>query len=98
MSDEHDDDLTNPEILGLGTEEPTKPGIGGSGEGYISFSRQARRALDAIEKLENSCPYPGEPGFDRHVEVLAHAWGDVGMLCFDTRRITLEWQRERKKP
>ncbi len=88
-----DEDRTSPEILG-GAEEPTKPGIG-AGDGYIAASGLAARAFTALRTLEDSCPQPGAPSFRRHLELIAHAWGELGDLCHDERRLTLHFIRER---
>jgi hypothetical protein len=36
----------------------------------------------------------GEAGRERHLEVLAHAHGELGMLHHDTRRLILQIKRE----
>jgi hypothetical protein len=91
MSEHDDGDSTN---LDLGAEEPTNPGIG-AGEGYIAASGVARRAFDALRTLEEHCPDPESEGYRRHLEVIAHAWGELGDLCHDERRLTLQFLREK---
>jgi hypothetical protein len=88
--DVHDDDRTSPD---LGAEDGTNPGIG-SGEAYIAITASAYRTLAAIEAMANACPRVGETGRQRHLEVIAMKWGELGMLAHDTRRVTLELIRE----
>ena len=90
MSSEHDDERTDPD---LGADEHTDPGIG-PGEAYIPCAGLARRALASVEELERACPPTGAAGRLRHLEVLANAWGELGMLAHDTRRVTLALKRE----
>lgn len=93
MDDEHDGDRTSPD---LGESEHTNPGVG-TGEAYIAGSGLADRALDALRTLEGATPTPESPGFRRHVECVAHAWGELGDLCHDERRLALQFLRERIK-
>ncbi len=95
MSD--DEDSTSPD---LGTEEHTKPGIGtgdGTGEAFIAWFDAADRALAALKTLAGSCPPPGASSRDRHLGVLELGVGDLGMLCFDVRRVTAELRRKERE-
>jgi hypothetical protein len=84
-----DDDITSPDLpSGLGaSEEPTDPGVG-TGAAYIATTASRDRALAALAKLERTCPAVGAPGRRRHLELIAIAQGDAGMLFFDGRRVT----------
>jgi len=93
MTDEHDDDRTSPD-LGAG-DDPTQPGIGVD-EAFIAITASAHRFVAALEALSSGCPPRGDPRRERHLEVYAHQWGELGMMCFDARRITLSLQREEK--
>jgi hypothetical protein len=93
--EQHDDDVTSPDLpSGLGDrEEPTNPGVG-TGEAFIAVSSRAGRAMAAIQSLAESCPPLGDARRRRHLEVLAHAFGEAGDLCHDNRRVTLALIRE----
>ena len=97
-ADEHDDDVTSPDLpSGLGAaEEVTSPGVG-VGEAYIAIAASRNRALAALRTLEETCPPVGAASRLRHLEVLANAQGDAGMLCFDGRRVTLALKREEEE-
>lgn len=90
-----DDDVTEPDIpSGLGEQdETTKPGVG-TGEAFLAITSSADRAIAAIKTLVAECPQFGASGRLRHLEVLAHAWGELGMLCHDTRRVIIQLKHE----
>lgn len=90
-----DDDITKPDTpsgLGNGDDE-TNPGVG-TGEAFIAITAGADRAVAAIKALVDSCPPLGAGSRRRHLEVLAHNWGELGMLAHDTRRVILQLIRE----
>jgi hypothetical protein len=90
----HDDDITRPDLPGLGpVEEHTLPGVGPN-DVLISIALAAGRALAAIGSLATECPPPGSPGRRRHLEVLSHHWGELGVLCHDTRRAIIALKHE----
>lgn len=93
MTDAHDEDRTSPD---LGDVEGTDPGVG-AGEAYIACTASAYRALAALEALAAACPKRGEPGRERHLDVIAMQWGELGMLAHDTRRVTLQLNREEQE-
>lgn len=93
--DERDGDTTKPDLpSGLGSDEPTNPGVGGLREAWGVLSARSRRAADAFDALVASCPERGEPGRRRHLEVMSHAAGGFGDLWHDTRRVTNQLIRE----
>lgn len=85
-----EDDRTSPD---LGADEHTSPGVG-TREAYASIERSLERAVGAIRTLVASCPEPEEEGRERHLEVLSHAFGELGDLSHDSRRVTLQLKRE----
>src|SRR5689334_7157399 len=96
-SDEHDDDVTKPDRPGLGNgEDTTSPGVG-TGEAYFAVIVNADRAMAALKVLAGACPRMVEAGRERHLEVLAHAHGELGMLHHGTRRLILQLIREEFK-
>lgn len=90
MTDEHDGDRTSPD---LGAEETTNPGVGTS-EAFLAIQSSADRVLGALRTMADACPARGEVGRERHLEVYAHLWGELGDLAHDTRRVTLRLKRE----
>lgn len=74
-------------------DERTNPGVG-TGEAYIATTANRDRALAAIRELERTCPAIGAANRRRHIEVLAHACGEAGMLLHDERRLLLRLNRE----
>jgi hypothetical protein len=95
MSDEHDGDVTSPDLpSGLGSaDEPTNPGVG-TGEAFIATTAGAYRTVATLQALAESCPPFGSAGRRRHIEVFALTAGELGMLCFDIQRIALALNRE----
>ena len=94
MTDEHDGDVTRPDLPGLlGAEETTDPGVG-TGDAFIAITSSAYRGVATLQALADSCPPMGDPSRRRHLEVFAMTAGEVGMLCFDIQRITLALNRE----
>ena len=89
-----DDDRTSPD---LGDEEGTQPGVGVS-EAYVAISVSIGRVVDSIQTLSGACPKRGEAGRERHLEGLVLLHGDLGMLAFDIRRVTLALIREERDP
>lgn len=76
-----------------GGDDKTNPGIG-TGEAYIAVTASTDRVMAAIRALAEACPAIGKTGRQRHLECLAHAHGEAGMLHHDTRRLILQLIRE----
>ncbi len=91
-----DEDCTSPDCFGSTEDDPTSPGVG-TREAYIATASSANGALDAVTKLSNSCPPVGNVLRDRHLEILAHAWGVLGDLSHDSRRVINRLRREEKE-
>ena len=85
------DDTTSPN-LGSGNDDLTDAGAGP----LASIADSLGAICADIRTLAATCPKPEEPGFRRHIEVLAIALGALGDLGHDTRRALNAIARESK--
>jgi hypothetical protein len=96
MSNEHDDEVTRPDIpvpRHRADDEPPDDAT----VAIIGIITGLHRATAALERLAIACPTAGSPGRERGLEILALAFGEGGDLHHETRRGILALIREERE-